>query len=204
MEDTIINVRNTVLEMLEERGFDEEQLNKNIGKKYLIDLISRFERGVPSLDIFVNSPRKAYVHFMKDISQNVKDYGGLNNLYLTISESNKMSNNDDIIFVILDEEVNDEKLYTVEDMYDNVTVFHYKKLLYNITKHRLVPKHEKLSNREKIKIKGELMIDNFNKLPVMLKSDPVSRFYNYRKNDVIKITRPSLGNMKHVVYRCVV
>ena len=36
------------------------------------------------------------------------------------------------------------------------------------------------------------------------KSDAISRYYNFREGDVIKIERPSLGNKVHVVYRYII
>jgi DNA-directed RNA polymerase I, II, and III subunit RPABC1 len=65
----------------------------------------------------------------------------------------------------------------------HIDLFSLKELQLNITKHRLVPVHEKVIDKvldKSIKI---------SELPVMYALDPVSRYYGYKKGDVIKITR---------------
>jgi DNA-directed RNA polymerases I, II, and III subunit RPABC1 len=68
-----------------------------------------------------------------------------------------------------------------------IELFHVDDMQYNITKHYLVPKHEIHCK------KGTPKWDEFKKkysdnFPVILRSDPISRFYDYDKNDIIKIT----------------
>ena len=58
-------------------------------------------------------------------------------------------------------------------------------LLINITKHVYVPKHEVLSVEEGRNFRAKYGTD----IQVLLKTDPISRFYNYRKGDIIEITR---------------
>jgi len=70
----------------------------------------------------------------------------------------------------------------------NIELFTEDELQYNITKHVLVPKHEIAFK------KGTVGCVNFKKkytdnIPIILKSDPVSRYYGYEKGDIIKITR---------------
>lgn len=62
-----------------------------------------------------------------------------------------------------------------------IELFQLKTLQYNITKHELVPHHELYTK--------PLLNINISKLPIMLTSDPVSKFYNFKRNDIIKITR---------------
>lgn len=69
-----------------------------------------------------------------------------------------------------------------------IELFTEDELQYNITKHVLVPKHE-LAFR-----KGTVGCSNFKKnygdnIPVLMKSDPISRFYGYERGDIIKVTR---------------
>jgi len=58
-------------------------------------------------------------------------------------------------------------------------------LLYNITKHRLVPKHRCLSVYETATFKRKYGV----KIPVLLQTDAVVKFYNFKPNDIIEITR---------------
>jgi DNA-directed RNA polymerase subunit H (RpoH/RPB5) len=59
----------------------------------------------------------------------------------------------------------------------------YTKLLYNPTQHIYFSKHEKVKNYEKKYKKYDL------KLPILLKNDISSEWYDYKINDIIKITR---------------
>ncbi len=79
-----------------------------------------------------------------------------------------------------------------------IELFNDDELQYNITKHFLVPKHE-LVYKKKSKEYEEFKKKYSDKFPVILKSDPVSRFYGYNKGDIIKITRKN----GYVMYRIV-
>lgn len=76
-----------------------------------------------------------------------------------------------------------------------VELFSEDEMQYNITKHRLVPTHQKLPDNEAEQFKKEFGI----RLPVILKTDPVARFYAYKRGDVIKIIR----NNGYITYRIV-
>jgi len=64
-----------------------------------------------------------------------------------------------------------------------IELFSIKELQYNPTKHRLVPKHT-LVDKEKIP-------QNFNVkcFPILLKTDPIARFYGFQKDDIVSIHR---------------
>lgn len=91
-----------------------------------------------------------------------------------------------------------KKVMSSSDMV--LELFTEEELQFNITKHRLVPKHEKLSEQEASAFKETFG----NKFPTILRSDPISRFYGYSRGDVIKITRNgnSVGG-GYITYRIV-
>jgi DNA-directed RNA polymerase subunit H (RpoH/RPB5) len=88
-----------------------------------------------------------------------------------------------------------KKALDVLDM--DIETFHIDRLKYNILHHTLVPKHERVENKHE---KKELVKKYGSQLPMLLRSDAVSRFYNYKKGDLIKITRTN----NTVCYRIVV
>lgn len=208
MSDIVLRVRNTILEMLEDRGFSRDTLPINTNISLLEYMINQFESGIPSLDIYIAKPRKVYVHFLDRIveSKNNKDYGGLTKLSRLIKESHRMNVEDELIIVVFGDSYDSEKARAFEasPIATNVSLFHYKKLLFNITKHKWVAKHEKLDRLEKIKLKDYLMIEDFVNLPLISRFDPVCKYYGLKAGDVVKVTRPSMGNMSHHVYRYVV
>lgn len=69
-----------------------------------------------------------------------------------------------------------------------IELFNEDELQYNLTKHYLVPLHELYEFKSKKEY--DVFKKKFGeKLPVILKTDPVSRFYGFKKGDIIKITR---------------
>ena len=82
-----------------------------------------------------------------------------------------------------------------------IELFTEKELKYNITKHTLVPLHIKLSNEESDKFK----LEHGSKHPVILKTGPIARFYNYKSGTVIKIVRTNRHKdiKTYITYRIV-
>ena len=201
-DDTIVKVIKNVHKMLENRGHDVTQINKTEPLKFVLKKIEHFRSNNNTvLDIFINSERKVYVKFI-NIMKNNNSSQELVKLYKFIYDSNRFTNNDDIIFVVFDKL--GEEVYNIEEKYSNVTLFDYKKFLINIVEHMYVPKHVKIHKDEHNSLKTKLMIKDLDQLPLLSKSDAISRYYNYRIGDVIRVERPSNGNMKHIIYRYVV
>jgi len=67
----------------------------------------------------------------------------------------------------------------------NIELFHADDLQFNITKHDLVPKHEKLPQQEAKEFKGRYGSN----IPSLLRTDAVVRFYDFHKGEIIKVTR---------------
>ena len=80
-----------------------------------------------------------------------------------------------------------KKIIETAEISHQITIecFDRAELQYNITKHRLQPEFLKCDETETAEIKAKWG----SKLPVMLKVDPVARFYNYHRGDIIRITR---------------
>lgn len=80
-----------------------------------------------------------------------------------------------------------------------VEYFILDELQINITKHKYVPKHEKLSKEEKEKL---LEIYNVEptKFPLIQNTDPVSKYYKFEPGDMIRIRR----NNVEISYRYVI
>ncbi len=63
-------------------------------------------------------------------------------------------------------------------------LFSVDELGFNITKHRLVPKHEKATDSDLEQVKKYL-----DKIPSMLASDPVARFHGFDRGTLVKVSR---------------
>ena len=76
-------------------------------------------------------------------------------------------------------------------------LFAEEDLQYNITKHRLQPAFEKLPAADAEEFKKKYGI----KFGIMRSEDPIARFYDFNKGDVIRVTRGKTRNF--VTYRLV-
>lgn len=73
--------------------------------------------------------------------------------------------------------------------------FSIDEMQYNITEHYLVPKHIVLTRKQAIRFKNKYGTS----FPVLLSSDPVSRFYNFSTGDIVRVERKN----GIIVYRIV-
>ena len=71
------------------------------------------------------------------------------------------------------------------------------------TQHLLVPKHEKLSDKDKAELLKSYSI-SVNELPRILLSDPAIADLSVKEGDVIKVTRKSATSGEAYYYRGVV
>ena len=71
-----------------------------------------------------------------------------------------------------------------------VNFFHPKELTHNYTLHQLVPTHEKLGSAEKEKFLRDYKLEkNAFRLPKLLSTDPIVRFHNWKRGDLIAVKR---------------
>jgi len=71
-----------------------------------------------------------------------------------------------------------------------IEVFSLKELQYNITRHKDVPKHIICSNVKKQEILEKYSVGP-HQLPIIKLTDPVCRYYNASKGQLVKIIRRS-------------
>ena len=83
-----------------------------------------------------------------------------------------------------------------------IELFSETELSYNVSTHCLVPKHKLVPNEEvnDIVSKYKCSLTNF---PVILKTDPICRYYGFRRGHLIEITRSSETNGTYICYRLV-
>jgi DNA-directed RNA polymerase subunit H (RpoH/RPB5) len=207
-DNTILRVVKNVQNMLINRGFDKTQINTTLPVGYLLQMISKFRTGLPVLDIFIQNPddiqKCVFVHFIYEMKK-TDNVGNLEKFYNTAIQTNNMSDSDEVVFVIFSDigETLQEQIINMENTYQNVTIFKYKSLLFNLPDHDYVPVHECLTDDEKKDLKTNMMINNFTQLPLIYKTDAACRYYNFKSGDVLRITRQSL-NKNHIAYRYVI
>jgi DNA-directed RNA polymerase subunit H (RpoH/RPB5) len=78
------------------------------------------------------------------------------------------------------------KLLKLQGLTTHLTLFHIDELLHPIVDHELVPKHTKVVAREAF-LKNWYC--NTKQLPILMKNDPVCKYYDFRVGDVIATRR---------------
>jgi len=111
----------------------------------------------------------------------------------------KLKDNDRIIFVLKVKP--STQLLKIAKTYPihNIQYYMINQLLFNITKHTLVPNHSLETDIDTIK--KQYSITSIKQLPVILKTDPISKYYAFCPGDIIKIERPSITSGAYISYR---
>lgn len=192
----IYRSKNTILEMLELRGLEVSEY-KNFSVNEIDVMYKAMDKKMTTdsspLDFECSKGDNNYyikfVLFTKLRLSNTKTL--IENM---IDEYVKEG--DTIIFVVKDK-INNIETYEnmlsiyLEESKIMVQIFWIDTLLTNITKHELVPDMRILNKEEKQDIFQKSNISNFSQMPIILKTDPVAKFYGLIIGDLVEITRPS-------------
>ena len=204
----LFNIRNTVIEMLEDRNYvipDSEIINFD-------EFTLKFKN--KNIDIFIdNSTNNSADNSTDDVGTTNKVYVYFHNENKTLSKvdlKNLLSklidnyNDENIKVIILLKERGNGSIFKElnKEIYKNVEIFMNKNMIINITKHELVPKHILLTSEEEDELLEKYSTTK-NKLPKILKSDPVAMYYGMKPNQVCKIIRKSPEVGDYVYYRLV-
>jgi DNA-directed RNA polymerase subunit H (RpoH/RPB5) len=79
--------------------------------------------------------------------------------------------------------------------------FHIKNLLFNPTKHVLVPKHTKMSTEDVTQMMEQYMIKSKIQIPYIMHNDPIAKWLGLKQGDVIKIDRINENSGLSYYYR---
>ena len=82
-----------------------------------------------------------------------------------------------------------------------VQILWLNNLLFNISKHDLVPDYRIMTTKEKDELIGKLYLESEDKLPFVQVTDPVARFYGVRIGQVCEIVYNNETNGKNKFYR---
>lgn len=81
-------------------------------------------------------------------------------------------------------------------------VFQMRELQYNPTKHRFVPKHEKMVADDITALMEQYSLKSRAQLPLIQRSDIIARWLGLRHGDVVRITRYNSTSGTYYYYRC--
>ena len=192
----IFNTKKTLLEMLDLRKFEtDKHTNFNLEE---IDIMYRsMDKKVSHenspLDFnCINEDKTCYIKFVLFTKLRLANLKTLINNMI----DEYVKEGDTIIFIVKDK-INNIDLFDsslnvyLENNNIFIQIFWMDTLLFNITKHELVPPMRILNIEEKNSLLKKANINTFIQLPLILKNDPVAKFYGLKKGNVVEITRPS-------------
>lgn len=79
--------------------------------------------------------------------------------------------------------------------------FQVKNLLFNPTRHMLVPKHIKLTNEEVTEVMEKYLIKGKIQMPYIMHGDPIAKWLGLKQGDVVKIERYNENSGLSYYYR---
>lgn len=192
----IYRSKNTILEMLELRNYDIEKY-KNFSLNEIDVMYKSMDKKLTTesspLDFDCQRGEyKCYIKFVLFTKLRVANTKTL--IENMIDEF--VEDGDTIIFVVKDKINNIESYESLLATYLDqnkimVQIFWIDTLLTNITKHELVPKMRILNEEEKQDVFQKANVSTFTQMPLILKTDPVAKFYGLIRGDMVEIIRPS-------------
>ena len=113
------------------------------------------------------------------------------NIYIRLMEEEK-TNHCVIIYLYA---VTPHAKKAIENLNEyDIELFSRDELQYDITEHRLFRKHIKTDSEEKMEIQ------KYGKnIPIILKTDPISRYYHFKTGDIIRIERRDYTMYRRVI-----
>lgn len=199
---TYLNIsRKTIKEMLELRGYDASSCTDDV----------RFMANGDAVQPIKLSKSDETIELHYEVSSTRTNHKKITTLIKNIIDNRPLaekSKNFNIVIVVCDYMTPSvkEAIRILNDKPEIfIQVFPIRALMFNVTKHKLVPKHEKIDKDEYSNYLNDFLqslhINNTSNLPKILESDPVAMFIGLRPGDLCKITRPSKSSGKHTFYR---
>lgn len=81
-------------------------------------------------------------------------------------------------------------------------VFSLQDMQYNVTRHSLVPEHQRVPPQEEAELLKTLNVTNRFQLPIILNTDPVARYLHLRHGELVRVLRVSPTSGTTIAYRC--
>lgn len=197
--DIILRSRQTILDILDERGYDVTAY-RNISPEQILTLA---EKNTVALNVFApkradsNAPCDRAVIFYS-INQRIRNRLGtfVRDIFeeAQADPTVKINKGDDII-VILNEPYQEAFDKTSYEMWSGGKVrmvfFHIKQLVSHPGRHVLVPPHRKLTEDEEKAVMARLHIKSKSQFPAIKHDDIQSRVLGLVPGNVVEIQRPS-------------
>jgi len=172
----------TIMEMLTDRGTDVSLLEGTDP-----DELERKMRGSPIFSVPVNESMHV-IYYM--------------HTKFKINDIRKSLVDDKLTIVVFKEKINNLNKRNLREQMPNIEIFNIKELLFNVSHHSYVPKHEIVKDAEEIDgIMNTYNIRHRSMFPVIMRTDPMARYLNLGQGDIVRIRRQSPTAGEAIVYR---
>jgi DNA-directed RNA polymerase subunit H (RpoH/RPB5) len=180
--DYISQSLKTIIEMLHDRniktGLTPDGVNELIGSN-----LNYFDFTIDKIRIIYYLPSKfKWADLKKSFEDEIKS---------------------DLYILVVKEKLTQNNIKFIHSMKLPIQIFEIRDLQFNISTHKLVPKHELITDQSEVDdiIKRYSLKTKF-QLPIIFKTEPMGKYLNLKNGDVIKITRVSPTAGEYIVYRC--
>ena len=114
-----------------------------------------------------------------------------------------ITKNDATSFIfIFKDDISSQNREAINEFFKKHQVFQIRRLLFNVSHHSLVPKHEVVRDETEIRnVFERFNIKNKASLPVIHQGDPMAMYQGLVPGDIVKITRPSPTAGYYAFYR---
>jgi DNA-directed RNA polymerases I, II, and III subunit RPABC1 len=192
------NSWNTVLELIHDRNYSLDSIYNELGNEEFKYLIQNNKLNIIAKNNFNDI---TYVKFI--LTSKVKT-SAIKEIAAEINEKCKDFNNINLLFILKSKPNTALMKLEKDSSLGLIQIMWCKYLQINPTKHTLVPTHTKLTSEEITSLLEKYSIKKPSQLPIILRSDPIARYYKYNVGDIIKITGSlSSSNVKYNNYRYV-
>ena len=216
-EDILIRSRKTILEMLDDRGYDTSRYNKMLGPDILkLMPDSKKDKTIPD-GLMMEVPhrtvagRRAIVlyteHFIKHTLPQYVDKIVQSEESSKSSKSSQSSQNTEYIIITLPvEEIAETFDKAALQAWTNhkmrIQFFNMARLVNNLMKHYTQPKFEYVPQEDHSALLASWHCRNKTQLQLIrFHNDPVARYMGLVPGDIIKITRVSYSAGEYILYR---
>lgn len=187
---------------------NDKQLIKN-SFKTLLEMLNDRKITLSGVDLNVihniidNNSHKIGFEIILDNKIRVLYYLSNKFKFSDLKEFYKEKQNVQLEMLIILDKISDNNKKMLNNLCKNIQVFRIKELQFNISQHNLQPKFTVITDQS---ILNDLVktynIDSRFQLPLILKNDPIAKYYGLKSGDVLKITRISETSGTYTNYRC--
>jgi DNA-directed RNA polymerase subunit H (RpoH/RPB5) len=210
-----INIRNNIIDLLKDRGFDSEHLDelykdisfeefKKLFKNHDFDIrvphnTLKLQGIVYYTDIFSDKFKKEHLLKALKMIEDTRD-PNMNVLLFIIINGKEQST---IRSIILNKHKENKSLPDGKRL--NIEVFNFNKLKYNPTKHVDVPRHILINDKSEIEhIMKVYKVTDKGSFPRILMADPINKWYGGKPGNLFRIIRSNPCSPDYHYYRVVV